>query len=158
MYMNIKEFEKLTAEEIWSMRSIEDLASSLQTKKLDNLASTISTLSAIAFVANRKDALYLLCGYYSVELKNLNDKGIFLEYIGFSRTNYYFLEFLLTDLSNYKNLYRNKKIIDFLLYSFSYSDNFSDNTEIEKVISIINEAKWGIKLKNKFIDKLLEHL
>jgi hypothetical protein len=154
MYISIKEFENMTAEEIWSKRQIEDLASSISLDKLEDLRSTINTLSAMVSIANRKDALYLLCGYYTTQLKELSDKSIFINYIT-NWNNYEFLEFVITDMSQYKNFYRQRDIVDNICKALYYRNKFS--TEQENILkSIIKDAKWGVKLKKKFLDKFID--
>ena len=154
MYISIEKFEKMTPEEIWSKRQIEDLASSISLDKLEDLRSTINTLSAMVSIANRKDALYLLCGYYTTQLKELSDKSIFINYIT-NWNNYEFLEFILSDMSKYKNFYRQKDIINNLCNALYYRDKFSE--EQENILkSIIEDAKWGVKLKKKFLDKFID--
>jgi len=147
----LKEFEQMTAEEIWNMRPIENLATSLAKDKLEDLRDTVNTLSAMSSVSNRKDALYLLIGYYTTQLKDIKDKNIFISYIT-NWNNQEFFEFILTDVSQYKNLYRYRDIVDSIYKTLNYKDKFT--TEQEDIIkSIIQNAKWGVKLKKKFLDK-----
>ena len=154
MTISINEFENMTAEEICGKRQIEDLASSISSDKLENLRPTVSTLSAMVSISNRKDALYLLCGYYVTQLKELSDKSIFLDYIT-NWDNYEFLEFVIADMSQYKNFYRQRDMVDNICKALYYRNKFS--TEQENILkSIIENAKWGVKLKKKFLDKFID--
>lgn len=155
MYISIEEFEKMTPEEIWSKNKIEHLASSLVSEKLEDLRNTVVTLSAMMSIGKRKDALYLLCGYYSVVLKELKEKSIFIGYIR-DWQNYEFLKFVLTDLAQYKDFYRQKDIINILSAAlYRYPDVFTIEQKAELEM-IIEDAKWGRKLKDKLLEKLDE--
>jgi len=153
MHIDINELENMTLEEIWKNNKIEDLASSLRLEKLDDLRSTINTLSAMACIGNRKDALYLLYGYYMIELKELSEKNIFISHIT-NWGNYELLNFIIIDLSQYKNLYRYKDSVNKICTAIDYSKDKFSTEQKNSLELIIEDAKWGVKLKNKFLDKL----
>lgn len=153
--MQILNISNMTAEEIWANNKIESLASSISIEKLENLRDTIRTLSAMVVYANRKDALFLLCGYYTLELKDYSEKNIFIGYIN-GQYNYEFIEFIMKDVAKNKNLYRYKSIVDSVLSGIRRIVNDLSQKEKENLISLVKNALWGVRLKKKFLDEFIE--
>ncbi len=76
------------------------------------------TLNSIINNTDRKDALYGLCGYYIIDVKTMDDKIFFLNALRFNN-NYQLFEIILKDLSQFKNFFRQKDLVDNILSMLS---------------------------------------
>ncbi len=145
--------EDIVIEEIYKKINIQSLLLDLQSKNSDLIGSALSTLATIANLTDRRDILYALAGYYSLEIKNIPDIKSFFKRV---RESYSFdiYKLILKDISKDKNIYRQKLFIDDFINSFAVTlDNITE-VEISEVKTIIKNCDWGEKLKHRFISKI----
>jgi len=74
--MNI---ENYTVEEICERTNIQANLVDLQSKNRKKISSALTTLATITHLTKRKDALYALCGYYLLEIKNMDEIEFFFD-------------------------------------------------------------------------------
>ena len=105
------DINNLTLEEIYKKMSIQNISKYLESDDEDTVRQGLGTLAAMAYITKRKDALYLLVGYYILEIKDLNDKESFFISLGYM-CNYELMCIVLQDISQYKDFYRKKLFVD----------------------------------------------
>ncbi len=145
--------EDIVTEEIYKKINIQSLLIDLQSKNSDLIDSALSSLATIANITNRRDILYALGGYYSLEIKNILGIKSFFQRV---KESYSFdiYKLILKDISKDKNIYRQKLFIDDFINSFAVTlDNITE-VEISEVKTIIKNCDWGEKLKHRFISKI----
>ncbi len=142
--------EDLTAEEICSRINIQANLNDLQSKNKKKISSALTTLATITQLTKRKDALYALCGYYLLEIENMDGIEFFLD----ATRNLYSIELsklILKDISKEQNIFRRRIFIDDFLRKLSTSAIKADERDINEIKLLIENSVWGEKLKSKFL-------
>jgi hypothetical protein len=145
--MNI---ENLTVEEICEKINIQPNLVDLQSKNKKKVRSALTTLATITQLTKRKDALYALCGYYLLEIKNMDEIELFLD----ATRNVYSIELsklILKDISKERNIFRRRVFIDDFLRKISTSVINADEQDRNEIKLLIENSVWGEKLKRKFL-------
>lgn len=142
-------------EQLYEKIDIRAKLNDLESKDKDTLRSTIFTLSGISFYTKRRDALYVLCGYYQLEIQDLDDIEFFCDSLR-NQCHYELYKMILKDLSLYKDFYRKKSFTNDVVSLLNAIINRLNNNEKDELQQIVENAVWGKKLKAKFIDKIRE--
>jgi len=145
--MNIENF---TVEEICERINIQANLIDLQSKNKKKIYSAITTLTTITNLTKRRDALYALCGYYLLEVEDIDEIEFFFDAIR-NLNSIELLKLILKDISEDKYIYRSKLFIDNFLRKLSIAiikANAKDKNEIKL---LIEDSAWGEKLKKKFL-------
>ncbi len=143
--MNI---ENYTVEEICEKINIQANLIDLQSK--NKISSAITSLATIIKLADRKDALYALCGYYILEIENMDDIELFFNALR-NVEPLELLKLILKDISGDKNVFRRRLFIDDFLRKLSTSVIKADEKDRNEIILLIENSVWGEKLKRKFL-------
>ena len=145
--MNIKD---LTVEEICRRINIQANLNDLQSKSIEKRNSALTTLVTITQLTERRDALYVLCGYYILEIKNIDDIELFFDAIR-NLDSIELLKLILKDIAKDKNVFRRRLFIDTFLRKLSASIISVDEKDKNKIKHLIKNSVWGEKLKRKFL-------
>ena len=142
--------EDLTVEEICERINIQANLIDLQSKNKKKINSALTTLATITKLTKRRDALYALCGYYLLEIENIDEIEFFFDAIR-GLDSIELLKLILKDISEDKNIFRRRLFIDDFLRKLSIAiikANAKDKNEIKL---LIENSVWGEKLKKKFL-------
>ena len=142
--------EDLTVEEICRRINIQANLNDLQSKDKKKIRSALTTLATITQLTKRKDALYALCGYYLLEIENMDEIEFFLD----ATRNLYSIELsklILKDISKDRNIFRRRIFIDDFLRNLSTSVIKADERDRNEIKLLIENSVWGEKLKRKFL-------
>ena len=145
--MNMKD---LTVEEICRRINIQANLNDLQSKSIEKRKSALKTLVTITQLTERRDALYALCGYYVLEIKNIDDIELFFDAIR-NLDSIELLKLILEDIAKDKNVFRRKLFIDTFLRKLSASIISADEKDKNEIKQLIENSVWGEKLKRKFL-------
>lgn|GEM_PF-1405730 len=149
------DISNMTIEELYEKIDIQARKNDLKSKDKKTLKSTIRTLSSAYYYIQREDALEALTQYYQQQMHNLDDIEFFFDAVG-NQCNYALYKMILKDLSQNKNFYRKKHLVNKVLNQLSFiHDELSDDDK-DELVNIIENSVWGKKLKDKFIDKIRE--
>ncbi|MBT9159607.1 MAG: hypothetical protein AAGB97_08995 [Dehalococcoidia bacterium] len=148
--INIKD---LSVEEICERANIQSNILDLQSKDSEEVKSALNTLSSITRFTDRKDALYVLVGYYKLEIRTLD------EIIDFFRGTRMALSIdlsmiILNDLIKRKDISRRRIFLDDFLQQLRSVFIDTADDEKEEMRTLIENSAWGDKLKRKFLDNL----
>ena len=145
--MNI---EDLSVEEICKRINIQTNLIDLQSKNEKKRNSALTTLATITKLTKRRDALYALCGYYLLEIENIDDIELFFDAIR-NLDSIELLKLILKDISEDRNIFRRRVFIDDFLRKLSTSVIKADEKDRNEMILLIENSVWGEKLKRKFL-------
>ena len=145
--MNMKD---LTVEEICRRINIQANLNDLQSKSIEKRNSALTTLVTITQLTERRDALYVLCGYYILEIKNIDDIELFFDAIR-NLDSIELLKLILKDIAKDKNVFRRRLFIDTFLRKLSASIISADEKDENEIKQLIENSVWGEKLKRKFL-------
>jgi len=148
--MNI---EDLSVEEICKRINIQTNLIDLQSKNEKKRNSALTTLATITKLTKRRDALYALCGYYLLEIENIDDIELFFDAIR-NLDSIELLKLILKDISEDRNIFRRRVFIDDFLRKLSTSVIKADEKDRNEMILLIENSVWGEKLKRKFLHHL----
>ena len=147
------DLNNFTIEELYEKMDIQSNLLDLESGDEQGVRSGIATLSGVSCRTKRRDALYALCGYYTLEAKTLEDKMYFVNALR-NECHYELYTIILQDLSQYKDLFR-QKLFTSHLASLAYSLVFRISEEERVALeSIVQNSVWGKGLKKKFMDKM----
>lgn len=145
--MDIKD---LNITDILERASIKEHIDNLLTGTSRERESAVSTLSAMVSEAGRKDALYVVIGYYAAKVKGMEAIEEFFQQA--SRT--YSIELytvILKDMAREKNLSRRRLFTDHFISSLATAIYKSVDVDYTELCAIIENSCWGEKLKIKFL-------
>ena len=146
--MNMK---GLTVEEICRRINIQANLNDLQSKSIEKRNSALTTLVTITQLSERRDALYVLCGYYILEIKKIiDDIELFFDAIR-NIDSIELLKLILKDIAKDKNVFRRRLFIDTFLRKLSASIISADEKDKYEIKQLIENSAWGEKLKRKFL-------
>ena len=142
--------EDLTVEEICEKINIQANLIDLQSKNKKKINSALTTLATITQLTKRRDALYALCGYYLLEIENIDEIEFFFDAIR-NLDSIELLKLTLKDISEDRNIFRRRVFIDDFLRKLSTSVIKADEKDRNEIILLIENSVWGEKLKRKFL-------
>lgn len=145
--------ENLTIEEILERINIQANLLDLQSDNKQEVNNALSTLANIAKHTNRRDALYALCGYYLLEIKDIDDIEEFFYAIRVTNS-IELVKLILRDISKYKNIFRRRIFVNKFMQSMSAVVLDANTKDKREITSIIANSAWGEKLKNKYYCQL----
>ena len=145
--MNI---ENLTVEEICERINIQANLIDLQSKNKKKINSALTTLATITKLTKRRDTLYALCGYYLLEIENIDEIEFFFDAIR-GLDSIELLKLILKDISEDRNIFRRRVFIDDFLHKLSTSVIKADEKDRNEIILLIENSVWGEKLKRNFL-------
>lgn len=148
--MNIELF---SIEDICIQTNIQSKLLDLQSNNKDKIKSALTTLATITQNTNRRDALYAMCGFYKLEIKDSDEIIFFFQAIKHSYSIDLY-KLILQDISKNKNIYRQKIFIEEFLNLLMGVLMNSSNVELNEIMTIIDRSVWGEKLKLKFYNKI----
>ena len=119
-------------------------------KKQKKINSALTTLATITQLTKRRDALYALCGYYLLEIENIDEIEFFFDAIR-NLDSIELLKLTLKDISEDRNIFRHRVFIDDFLRKLSTSVIKADEKDRNEIILLIENSVWGEKLKRKFL-------
>lgn len=144
----------LPIEEIFKRVNIQSNILDLQSKDKENVKSALNTLSSITRLTNRKDALYVLVGYYKLEARTIDEIISFF----YSTEMAYSVDLammVLKDLVKSKDISKQRIFVnDFLRHLSVLFLSYLDDERKNEVRKLIEDSIWGYKLKRKFLDNL----
>ncbi len=142
--------EDFTVEEICRRINIQANLNDLQSKNKKKRNSALTTLATITLLTKRRDALYALCGYYILEIENIDDIELFFDAIR-NLDGIELLKLILKDIAKDKNIFRRRLFIDTFLRKLSASIITADEKDKSEIKELIENSAWGEKLKKKFL-------
>lgn len=142
--------EDLTVEEICKKINIQANLIDLQSKNKKRTNSALTTLATITNLTKRRDALYALCGYYLLEIENIDEIEFFFDAIRNS-DSIEFLKLILKDISQEKNIFRRRLFIDDFFRKLSMAITKANAKDKNELKELIENSVWGEKLKKKFL-------
>jgi hypothetical protein len=151
--ISTKLLEKMSLEEISKLVNIQASLLDLQSKDKEKVKSALNALSIVVRLGGRKDALYVLGGYYRIEIKSLDNIIYFFEGTRMAYSQDLSM-MILNDVVKIKEMARR------VLFARDFVTHLSlvliDSNEDKKreIRSLIQDSVWGDKLKRKFLDKL----
>lgn len=145
--MNI---ENYTVEEICEGINIQANLVDLQSKNKNKISSALTTLATITQLTKRKDTLYALCGYYLLEIENMDEIEFFFDATRNSNS-IELSKLILKDISEDRNIFRRRVFIDDFLRKLSTSVIKADEKDRNEIILLVENSVWGVKLKSKFL-------
>ena len=128
--MNI---EDLSVEEICKRINIQTNLIDLQSKNEKKRNSALTILATITKLTKRRDALYALCGYYLLEIENIDDIELFFDAIR-NLDSIELLKLILKDISEDRNIFRRRVFIDDFLRKLSTSVIKADEKDRNEMI------------------------
>lgn len=145
--------EELSIEKICERANIQSNILDLQSKDEGKVKSALATLSSITRFTDRKDALYVLVGYYRLEIGTTDEIIDFFHGIQMG-LSIELAMMILNDLIKLKDLSRRRIFVhDFLRHLSTVLIHTGDDREKE-ITTLIENSAWGDKLKRKFLDNL----
>ncbi len=146
--------EDLSIEEICKRINIQSNILDLQSKDKGKVKSALNTLSTVTKHTDRKDALYVLVGYYKTEIGTI-DEIIDFFYSTEMEFSIDLSMMVLNDLVKFKDLGSTRRIFvhDLLRHLSLFSRHINDDRKNE-IRTLIENSAWGDKLKRKFLDSL----
>ena len=152
MQINLNDF---TVEELYKKMSIENVLKKLESKDMSDSYDALKTLANIFKYTKQNNALYILCGYYILNVHTKDELSFFITYTKDSNS-YQLFKLILKDVSQEKDFYRRKDTVDNMLSMLSsIIYNKITKKEEENIISLIEDSQWGVKMKKKFLDKFI---
>lgn len=146
--------ESLTIEEICKRLNIQSNMLALQSRDKGQVKSALHTLSTITRLANRKDALYVLVGYYRTEIRTI-DEIIDFFYCTEMAYSVDLAMMVLKDLVKFKDISKQRIFVTkFLRHLSMLFLRYLDEERKKEVRTLIENSVWGYKLKRKFLDNL----
>jgi hypothetical protein len=142
--------EGLSVEEICSRINIQSNLKDLLSKSKEKRISALTTLATITQLTNRRDALYALCGYYILEVLNIDDIELFFNAIR-NMDSIELMKLILKDLAKDKNVFKRRLFIDDFLRKLSESTESANEKDKAEIRQLIENSVWGEKLKKKFL-------
>jgi hypothetical protein len=145
--------EDLSPEEFCKRINIQSNILDLRSKDKERVKSALNTLSLIANFTDRKDALYVLVGYYATEVRTVDEIISFFHDTGAaSSIDLYMM--ILKDLVKIKDISRQRLFVNDFLRNLTMFFTESDDDRKNEMRMLIENSAWGDKLKRKFIDAL----
>lgn len=147
--------EDLSIEELCKRVNIQTNLLELQSEDEEKVRSALSTLSAVTRYTDRKDALYVLIGYYQTEIRTIDEIVNF-----FHGTRAAFSTdlsmMILKDLVRFKDLGSKQRIfVDDFLSHLGIVLAHSNGDRKNEIRTLIENSAWGDnKLKRKFLETL----
>lgn len=142
--------EDLTVEEICKKINIQANLIDLQSKNKKRINSALTTLATITNLTKRRDALYALCGYYLLEIENIDEIEFFFDAIR-NLDSIELLKLILKDISQEKNIFRRRLFIDDFFRKLSIAITKANAKDKNELKELIENSVWGEKLKKKFL-------
>ena len=93
---------------------------------------------------------YALCGYYLLEIENIDEIEFFFDAIRNS-DSIEFLKLILKDISQEKNIFRRRLFIDDFFRKLSMAITKANAKDKNELKELIENSVWGEKLKKKFL-------
>jgi len=146
------DIENISLEEICKKVNIQPNLIDLQSNNREKIKSALTSLAAFARLANRKDSLYALVGYYFLEVHTLEEIEFFFNATK-SLDSPDLAYFILRDLTQKKDASKRRIFMNDL---FKYIAWILRNTSSDKKDSfrqLVESAQWGEKLKWKFFNE-----
>jgi hypothetical protein len=148
--MNI---EDLSVEEICERINIQSNLLALQGDDEEKIRSALGTLATITRLTSRRDGLYVLIGYYSLEVRGLDEIEAFFRATESARScdlTY----IILRDLAKEKESYRRRLLMtDLMRHLRGIGIDATDQWK-KACASVVASSQWGEKQKAKFLDAL----
>lgn len=143
----------LSIEELCKRVNIQSNILDLQSKDEGKVKSALDTLSLITKVTDRKDALYVLVGYYATEVRTINE---IVNFFHGTRTAFSIdlSMMILNDLAKIKDISRQRTFVSDFLGHLGMLFRDSNDDRKNEIRTLIENSAWGDKLKRKFIDTL----
>lgn len=140
----------LITAEICRRINIQANLNDLQLKSIEKRYSALTTLVTITQLTKRRDALYALCGYYILEIKNIDDIELFLDAIR-NLDSIELLKLISKDITKDTNVFRRRLLIDTFRRKLSASIISAGGKDKNEIKQLIENSVWGEKLKRKFL-------
>jgi len=145
--------EDLTIEEICKRINIQSNILDLQSEDKGKVESALNTLSSVTRFTDRKDALYVLVGYYRTEIRTI-DEIVDLFYGTSTAFSIDLSMMILKDLVKFKDISRQRIFVSEFLRHLSLLFRDIDDDRSNEIRTSIENSAWGDKLKRKFLDSL----
>lgn len=149
-YINIK---NLSLEELYEQADIQSKVLDLQSKDEGKVKSALRILSSITRFTDRRDALYVLVGYYKLEIRTIDEIIDFFHVIRMALPIDLAM-MILNDLIKLKDISRRRSFVDDFLRHLSMVLIDTSDDRQEEIRTLIENSVWGDKMKRKFIDNL----
>jgi hypothetical protein len=145
--------DKMSLNDLSKLINIQSSLLNLQSKEAGKVKSALNTLSSMVKFAGRKDALYVLVGYYKIEIKSMDDIIRF-----FDRTQMASSKdlswMILNDMVKIKEIARRVLFVRDFIPHLSLVFRDSNEDKKKEIRNLIRDSVWGDKLKRRFLDKL----
>ncbi len=145
--------EDLSIEELCRQVNIQSNLFDLQTKDKGKVKSALNTLCTITKHTDRKDALYVLVGYYKTEVRTI-DEIIDFFYSTEMAFSVDLSMMVLSDLVKFKDLGSRRIFVHDLLSHLSLFRRHINDERKNEIRTLIQNSAWGDKTKRKFLDSL----
>lgn len=145
--------EDVSIEEIFQRANIQLSLLDLQSEDRGKVKSALNTLSSITRFTDRKDALYVLVGYYRTEAKTVEQIAEFFHNTQ-SALSVDLTLMILEDLTKSKEMSRRRIFADEFLQHLSLVSRRTGHNRRNEIRTLVESSAWGDKLKRKYIDTL----
>lgn len=149
-YINIKD---LSLEKIYEQANIQSNILDLQSEDNEKVKSALRTLSSITSFTDRRDALYVLVGYYKLEIRTIDEIIDFFQGIRMA-SSIDLAMMILNDLIKLKDISRRRVFLDDFLRHLRMVLIDIDDDRQEDIRTLIENSAWGDKMKRKFLHNL----
>ena len=146
------DIEKLSLEEISQRINIQSNLIALQSTNREKVKSALTSLAAVTRLANRKDSLYALVGYYLLEVHTLEEIEVFF-YATKSLGSTDLAYFILRDLVQKKDASKRRIFMNDLSKHIAWILRSAGSDTKEKFRTLFESGQWGEKLKWKFLNE-----
>jgi hypothetical protein len=148
--MNI---EDLSIEEICERTNIQSVLLHLQSNDKEKVRSALTTLATVTRLGRRRDSLYVLVGYYLLEINGLDEIESFFHATApaYSPDLAYYI---LRDLARDKQASRRRLFMNDVAGHLKTITLDATQQWKERCADVVASSQWGEKQKVKFFDAL----
>jgi hypothetical protein len=147
------DINNLSLEEICGKINIQASLIDLQTSDKETLRTALCTLATVTKLANRKDSLYAIMGYYQSEVKTLDEIEFFFNATENAQSPD-LMCLILKDLAQNKEASRRRLFMNHILHCLPVVLRTATCKQAESLIQIVESAVWGDKQKARFLVKM----
>jgi hypothetical protein len=151
----VRQVEKMSLTDIVKLIDIKSTLRGLLSKDQEKVKAALNTLCAMNKYGGRKEALYVLVGYYRIEIKTMDEIIRFFDWLQLILPEELSL-MILNDVARFKEVARQALFIHYFIRHLKSILRDSDETQKKEIRALIEGSVWGYKLKRKFLEELFE--
>jgi hypothetical protein len=145
--------EDLRIEDVLSKANVQGNLRQLQSDNKENVRSSLHTLASIARLADRRDCLLVLAGFYVLEVRSIEDLEMFIKATDLAHSPELAI-IVLKDIMHNRELSRRRLFMNDLVALIGRIKIRSTPEQTETIGKLIESSEWGEKQKAKFTNEL----